>query len=404
LRRFLLIARDFPPRSSGGVQRPSKLAKYAVERGWAARVLTAPAVEAKDPQLLAELPPEVEVHFLALAAGLRSRALARAIKLGRPWRHAVRLGLFGDESLADLAETVAAGVRLGRGCELVVGTHAPFSSVIAAGLVARALGVPFVADLRDPWAWAPRLSPPTEVHRAVMRRLETETLARADATVIVTEQMRPLISPVARSSAVVIPNGFDPEDLDVAPEPRRRDRFRVVYAGSLYGPRGPSALLDALERLAPRAAARDRPVELVIAGAPNEHAERLRAAPFTIELRGVRPHTEAVALLRSADAIAVLVGTEDADRHAASAKVYEAVAAGPPVVAWAPTDGEAAAVVEAVGAGWTATEADGLHAAFVEILESGGRGRARSEAGLRRFDRRTIAGDFCALFDRLRAG
>ncbi len=100
----------------------------------------------------------------------------------------------------------------------------------------------------------------------------------------------------------------------------------------------------------------------------------------------------------------MLVGTEDADRHAASAKVYEAVAAGPPVVAWAPTDGEAAAVVEAVGAGWTATEADGLHAAFVEILESGGRGRARSEAGLRRFDRRTIAGDFCALFDRLRAG
>ncbi len=53
-----------------------------------------------------------------------------------------------------------------------------------------------------------------------------------------------------------------------------------------------------------------------------------------LTLGGYLPHKKATALLRSADALLVLVGVEPADRHAPSGKLYEAIAAGPPVIAW----------------------------------------------------------------------
>ena len=81
----------------------------------------------------------------------------------------------------------------------------------------RRLGIPWVADLRDPWALDEMMIYPTALHRArdaAMRAL----LASAAAIVMNTpEAARRLPSDASRRSrrtVVTIPNGFDAADFD----------------------------------------------------------------------------------------------------------------------------------------------------------------------------------------------
>jgi glycosyltransferase involved in cell wall biosynthesis len=399
VRPFLLIARHFPPAAGGGVQRPAKLARYLVAEGWQPRVIAAPPFGPVDETLLSELPPEVEIDRLPVALAGRSLSFARKLRLGRLHRLITRQALLGDEGIGDLAETLGLALSKGRGAQAIVATSAPFSSVIAGALAAELLGLPLIADLRDPWAFAPAPNAASERHLRAMRRVESWALSRAEKVVIVTERMRPYIAPDQVTDAVLIPNGFDPADFRAPPEPRTQPSFRVAYAGSLYGTRRPEPLLEALQAVAPRCAEAGRPLELIVAGSTYEHESALRGAPIPIELRGYRTHAEAIALIRSADVVLVMVGTLDSDRLAASAKVYEAVAAGPPVIAWAPLDGEAAEVIARTGAGKTVADPKALEAALLEVLggSAGVKPLPERSAALERYDRRVIAKRYAEL-------
>jgi hypothetical protein len=179
--------------------------------------------------------------------------------------------------------------------------------------------------------------------------------------------------------------------------------FRVVYAGSLYGARRPEPVLAALAAVAPEAKALGRPIEVVVAGQAFEHRGALEDAQVQVDLRGYLAHRASVALVKSADLILVLIGTDDADKHAPSGKLYEAVAAGPPVLAWAPEDGEAARVLAQTGAGVAAQTPEALEAAVRAALAGRLPVRPLADRGpaLEPYDRRTIARRFAAILAQL---
>src|SRR5688572_30159690 len=105
MRRVLFIARVFPPAGGGGIQRPVKLVQHLVDFGWVARVIAAPPSDrTRDESMLADIPPQVELHRLAGAVGVRAPSLLRALKLLRPYRSLSRFVWFGDDGFADLAE------------------------------------------------------------------------------------------------------------------------------------------------------------------------------------------------------------------------------------------------------------------------------------------------------------
>lgn len=399
MKHVVFIARQFPPQGGGGVQRAAKLAKYLVEHGYAARVIAAPPIGVQDHELLEELPVEVEVHRLPAALGARSGKWARAIKLGRARKALLRSLFFADEGFADLAETVALGLSQAHKAVAVIATSPPFSSIVAGAIIARRTRLPLIADLRDPWAYAPRARFLGALQHDAAKGIEDWALELASAVLCVSEPMRAHLSPKVATRAQVVPNGFDPADFSGEPEIRGEQTFRVVYAGSLYGARNPRPVLEVLRTLVPA----DRPLEVVIAGAAHEHAPELARAGLKLELRGYRPHKEVTALLRSADAILVIVGVEAADKHAPSGKLYEAIAAGPPVIAWAPKDGEAARILRETRAGIAAETPEELQAAFVAALE----GRleistlAERAPSLVQYDRRTAAAQVARLLDRL---
>ncbi|MFO0722395.1 MAG: glycosyltransferase [Myxococcota bacterium] len=401
MRPLIFIARVFPPAAGGGVQRPLKLAKHLVRHGYAARVIAGRPTGALDPSLLDELPPEVRVFRVPLSTTERSRQLLRFLGLGRVHRWAWKALFLGDDGMADLAETVMTALVHGREAEAVLATSLPFSSVIAGALVARILRVPLLADLRDPWAFAPRPRFMLPRQLEVAQELERWALSEAKAITMVTEPMRAYLPPSVAALAEVAPNGYDPDDFGGAVEPKRPEVFRVVYAGSLYGSRRPDAVLEALRAFLPSASAAGRKLEIVLAGSTHEHEATLRDSGLPIELRGYLPHREATALLRSADAILVIVGVEEADRHAPSGKLYEAIAAGPPVLAWACTDGEAARVLSSTQAGRAVERSADLAEALRAVLEQRAPVAPLVARDLIPYQRQTTARQIAEILDRI---
>ena len=115
----------------------------------------------------------------------------------------------------------------------------------------------------------------------------------------------------SRARVTHIFNGFDPEDFAnaAAEQAAANDVWRLVYTGTLYNLMSPEPLVRAIEALAavdPTLAAK---IELVFAGrrAAEQHARLARLTGLCqLQTREYVSHAEAIALMRSADALCVL--------------------------------------------------------------------------------------------------
>jgi glycosyltransferase involved in cell wall biosynthesis len=129
----------------------------------------------------------------------------------------------------------------------------------------------------------------------------------------------------------LVPNGYDPAVFEGV-EPRRDDRFGIVYVGTFYGARHPLPLLRATRRaLDRRPELRGRLVLRFIGPSPTVLDAWRREAGLeseVIECLGFRPQREAAAWLRGADLL-YLNSVEDY----VPGKVYEYLGSGREVLA-----------------------------------------------------------------------
>src|SRR2546428_12326877 len=112
----------------------------------------------------------------------------------------------------------------------------PFESADVAARVGDALGVPWVADLRDPWALDEMVVYPTGIHRRLARRRMRKALESASAVVMntpeATRRLQEAFS-LGPTPIVTITNGFDAEDFSLDEPARSDEAFRIVHAGYL---------------------------------------------------------------------------------------------------------------------------------------------------------------------------
>jgi len=137
---------------------------------------------------------------------------------------------------------------------VVLASGPPYSGLLSGARAARKLGVPYVADLRDPWSDAALRANPTarfehSVQRAleglVMRRAATVTSTGATVATLLAERY-----PDLRQRIRVIRNGYDGT---VAPRSvQTAGRLSILFAGELYIGRDPFPFLTALEWLLER--------------------------------------------------------------------------------------------------------------------------------------------------------
>ena len=354
------------------------MAKYLGRAGYAVTVLTSSASGDGD----IEGAQNVVRTKDALTSGLNWRRGQFAALQGSTDEHykppsRIASVIVPDLSLATwLPFALPAALRLTReqrfDCVL---TSAPPPSTHFVGLALRRRGIPWIAELRDGWTYEPPHAPwPLGVQHRIDQALERRVLGRADAVVAVT---RPIVEDLQGRlglDAVLITNGYDPEDEP--PEPREpdpllsHDRHSLVHTGRLtLAGISPQPLLDAIRIVRTEDPDVARRLEVVFAGSMTENEHRLLDAPDlagTIRLVGWLERPRALALQRAADTLLVI--TEGARRRSvATGKLFEYLAAGRPILVLG-EETEAARIVNAAGAGIAAPASNAP--AIAEALRS----------------------------------
>jgi glycosyltransferase involved in cell wall biosynthesis len=363
----LMIAYYFPPIGGAGVQRAVKFARHLPACGYLPVVLTGPGKAEgrwtpEDASLADDVPPSVPVHRVAFQAppnGLHAK-LRHRLGLESPWDMAWRAAVIeGGEPIAR-----AAGARL------IFATMSPFASAQAAAELGRRLGLPWVADLRDPWALDEMRVYLTAAHRAIDRRRMGRDLASAEAIVMNTPESRrrlleafPHIDP---DRVDVITNGYDAEDFRQPVAGRSDGFFTVVHGGYLHADMGLKLhrdrarrllggvdggvdfmarshvyLLRALEAWSREDASVPERVRLVLIGAltPTDK-DIIDRSPVSrcVVCEGYLPHLESVRRVRSADLLFLPLYGLPAGRRAGivPGKTYEYIASGRRILAALP--------------------------------------------------------------------
>ena len=361
LRRVLLLSYYFPPHGGAGVQRTVKFVKYLPGLGYEPVVVagpagTAPAWAPADPALGAELPTDVQILRIEepeppQAGRWRSRT-RRHLHLRSPF------AWWLEDGLASTGAAVADRV------DLIYASMSPWETGDAARALATRVGVPWVADLRDPWALDEWAVYPTGVHR----RLELERMRRlldsATAIVMNTPGSGEAVRrrwPALADRVRVIPNGYDAADFAgpaAQPDPRV---FRIVFSGYAHTSYGRSYrrfgavrsrlggaargldplsrshvfLLDAVAEVLARRPDLAEVLEVHLAGVgSDDHAHELSS----VIAHGYVPHTRAVELVRTADLLFLPLHdlASGVLNLTVPAKSYEYLASGRPILAAIP--------------------------------------------------------------------
>ena len=378
-KRILFLAYHFPPLGGGGVQRSAKFVRYLPELGYEPIVITGSGGASdrwtpSDETLELDIGRHVEVWRvpgleppLAIPGwrGRMDRALDRRSEFTRWWvEGAVRLG-----------REVAGDVGL------VFGELVPYETAEAAARLSAELGVPWVADLQDPWALDEMWLYPSALHlrrdTARMRRV----LRTASAIIMnvpeAAERVRRRFPELAPKLTPAITNGFDSADF-AGPEPARNpDTFRIVHSGYLYTEAGyelrgarrrrrllggmpfPEVdfltrshvfLLDAVERVIADEPELAAVIEVHLAGVTSQVDRDVAARSRVCHLHGYLPHGATVELMRSADLLFLPMQDlpEGTRAGLVPGKTYEYLGARRPILAAVP-DGDVRDFLAAAG-------------------------------------------------------
>lgn len=376
-RYVLFISYYFPPSAGSGVQRPLKLVKYLQDYGWTPIVLTVDPEHASfpgiDESMVNEIPDTIEVHRTkswdpySMYASMSSKKKDDVVSVG-----------FVSEKKAGWKDYLARWVRanvfipdarrgwfpyaLEKGSSLIA--TKPIKAVITTGpphsthLVGRDLqkqfGLPWIADMRDPWTkvyYADQF-PTTPIARWFNERLEQSVLDKADSVVTVTPSMQTAFQAQTETPCINIYNGFDPADFSAPPPAKSEDRFTLSFVGNLMADQNPSALWQVIKEEQAKGHLEKLLIQLV--GNADQGVlldlKRLDLSHL-VEQHAYVPHHEAIQFMQSGSALLLPINRGPAGKGILTGKLFEYLATGNPILGIGPTDGDAAHVLSNTGAG-----------------------------------------------------
>jgi len=428
--RALIVAYYFPPKGGAGTQRFAKFCRYLPDHGVEPVVLSVAEAEKS------EHAPDDDPTLAHGGCRVERVAAPQRASLKMRVRRKLRLHIDADE-WAHAACERALQLARSEPFDVVVTTLSPYACYRVGERLHRDLGLPWIADLRDPWALDAWRVFPSPVHArhdlAHLRR----TLHGADFVIAnVPEARAAFVSEGADAGrCVVIPNGYDEHDFAGVEASRTGadEPLRMVHIGTFHPADQPAGMTaNSLRRVRNRqieplgrtgyyllhgiARWRDRVGDdvarrrfsLHLYGRADEShrrlAEQLGIAPL-ITNHGYVPHGESVAALLGADAVFVpLHGVPEGERAlVVPGKLYEAIASERAVLGALPP-GDGADLVRGLHAGLVTapTDADGIADGIARLVEAHGRGEPVAGCARERFagfSRRALTERFARVLD-----
>lgn len=435
MKKLLFHSYHFPPIGGSGAQRPLKMVRHLARLGYESLVLTGGGATAdrwapEDSTLLAKVPEGVEIRRVnsdgepRLSAGWR-RAGERWLGLEDRWA----------AWWADSSDRL--GREVGADCDLIYVWMQPYASAEAGANLSRRLGIPWVADLGDPWALDENMIFASAVHRSRALNRMGELLGTAAAIVMATpeavDRLLHAFPAFADRPVVSIANGFEAADFEHKPSARGDGKFRIVHTGYLHteigeqhrrrrllrwamraAPTGLDILtrshlflVDAVNQLIDEDPGLEQVLELQLAGVLTDADRRVASRCKVARIRGYMTHAESVELMQSADLLFLPMHNLPPGVRATivPGKTYEYLASETPILAAVP-DGDARDILEQAGNALIVRpdDVDGIAAAIrgeVQRVRAGGETRRPDPNVVARFEYGRLAAELAAVFDKV---
>lgn len=401
-RRLLLIARDFPPAATSAALRAASFARHLPEHGWTTSVVTIRRGfhAFTDTQLEQALPPHCRI---LRAFGFDTK---RVFSLFGRYPGALA---FPDREASWIADGVRQALRACREAHIsaVLSTSPAASAHVIAFVVKRATGLPWIAELRDPWNLDTPLGP---FLGRLDRGLERRLLGVADLVAVVTAGVA---ADLARRHGAeigdkvrLLPNGYD-EDATAAPfaSASPASRFTVVHTGGCQPTyRDPVPLLRAVRVCLDRG---ELPAEISVdlVGTPDDPSLRIEVERLQlgaqVNVRERVNHRQSLAATATASLL-LLLQTRPEHDLCIPAKAYEYLRTDLPILAVVRDSSETARLLHDFG-GVTVvspTDVEGIARALGAAYRAWTAGAARGfSRDIARYSRRRVAADLARLLD-----
>ena len=383
MKRVLIITYYWPPSGGSGVQRWLKMSKYLPEYGWQPVVYTAEGAEypVEDPSLEKDVRPEVEVirqpitepySFYKKFLGMKKEQKVKAGFIDdtghkQGWKERLSIWIRGNFFIPDArCWWVKPSVKYLKSylkehpVDAIISTGPPHSMHLIAMQLKEALGIPWIADFRDPWTEIDYYSKLRLTRWADRKhhRLEHEVLTKADKVVTVSPNWACRLEALGAPKADVVYNGFDESDLGQTGNPFVSDKFTLTYLGVLFKVRNPECLWQALGELVAEDIRFAEKLQVKLIGQVDKEVTQ------TITRNGLKdhvvlspyiPHNQvADALHQSSVLLLPLMSNDESDTLGLiPAKVFEYMASGRPILCIGPTNGDTAKILTETNSGVT---------------------------------------------------
>lgn len=382
MRRVLIITYYWPPSGGSGVQRWLKMSKYLPKNNWQPVIYTAENAEypVEDPSLEKDVCPQAEVirqpivepySFYKKFLGLKKEQKVKAGFIDESgqqqgWKEKLSVWIRGNFFIPDArCWWVKPSVKYLRKylkdhpVDALISTGPPHSMHLIAMKLKEELGIPWIADFRDPWTEIDYYKDLRLTKRSDRKhhRLEHEVLTKADKVVTVAQDWARRLDNLGAHNAATIYNGYDPDshanDPVALPE-----KFTITYLGVLSKAQNPGLLWETLGELVQHHVhfANDLVLQLVgqIDNTVLEDIAKNGLSRY-LDLKPYIPHDQVSAVQRGSTLLLLLLlpDSEIRAKGLLTGKLFEYLASGRPVLCIGPEDGDAAKILTESRAGTT---------------------------------------------------
>lgn len=429
MKRVLIITYYWPPSGGSGVQRWLKMSKYLPENGWQPVIYTAEGAEypVEDPSLEKDVCPEAEVirrpivepySFYKKFLGLKKEQKVKAGFIDetgkqKGWKARLSVWIRGNFFIPDARRWwVKPSVRYlkeylkDHPVDAIISTGPPHSMHLIAMKLKEALGLPWIADFRDPWTEIDFYKDLRLTKRSDRKhhRLEHEVLTKADKVVAVGWDMAEGLQRLGASHVDVIPNGYDWEVQTKNDVTILSSDFTLTHIGIIGPNRNEHQLWKALGELK---------------AADQQFADKLKirligqvdqSVVQSIEACGLKDNTEFIPYIphdqiqtqqASSQVLLLFVNNTPNAKGILTGKLFEYIASGRPILCIGPEDGDAARIISetktgaTIGFEETQKMKDAVKDLFNKYLESGV--PSNKSAEIEKYSRRALAGKYAGL-------
>jgi glycosyltransferase involved in cell wall biosynthesis len=368
--KILIVPYYFPPLGGGGVLRPLNFVKYLPMFDINVGVLTIKNIHyhCYDYSLLDEVPNTVKVNRVETIEPLRLIKIIKELKAlitrkryvppqevsygrNRLFRF-VRSIIPPDEKLISVPSLVLGAMNMiaENGYNIVMTTSPPDSMHIV-GLVLKLLyGVRWIADFRDPWHTnylKMQLNPVSYLIDDVLERL---VIKNADLIITtapsLSSEFLERFKVLDEGKVITITNGFDEDEMEFIPKKERDDRILFLHCGNFSDIRTAMPFLEAVSQIYKADSDLAKHIRFRFIGAfKKEERDWVEKSGLSevIEIGGYKNHRDTLNEMLNADVL-LLILNKEFERTRISAKVFEYLWSGKPILAILP-EGDTQAII-----------------------------------------------------------